>query len=208
MDNTPKNSRRLNILKINSHRMVNIRPSAVKRSDPRIKYGAGYSSFADKKLFFQYRKRIVQWVIHLAPSIVAAIHPSRVWEFTLEDYRRLPEGTLGRDIADFLDARQLDFLPHGEQHDVRHILLGYDMTTYDELRMQAFMVGNNWKWHITGWLMLLFGAFCLPEWWTQLRLDFARGRQARDISKIQWRKLIKMPTQSLRYYFDIPSISS
>ncbi len=197
MDNTSKNSGELSALKVESFVMENTKPSTIHRPPFTVK----------SSMFFQYRKRIVQWVIHLAPSIVAAIYPPRVWEFTLEDYRRLPEGTLGRDIADFLDARQLDFLPHGEQHDVRHILLGYDMTTYDELRMQAFMVGNNWKWHIVGWLMLTFGAICMPEWWTQLQMDFARGQQARNISNIQWVKLIKMPTQSLRYYFEIPTLN-
>lgn len=155
-------------------------------------------------MLFHYRKQIVQWVIDLAPSIVAAIYPPRVWEFTLEDYRLLPKGTLGRDIADFLDERALGFLAHGEQHDVRHILLGYDMTTFDELRMQAFMVGNNLRWHLVGWLILLFGGCLLPEWWTQLRQDFKRGQQAKDISKIQWLKLLRLPTSSLQSYFKIP----
>ena len=122
--------------------------------------------------FYQVRKQFVRSVIEIAPAIVKWLHRPKNWPYTLEDYRQFPKGTLANDIARFLDKRGFDFLPNGAYHDVRHVLLEYGTTPIDELRMQVFMVGNDFRWTITGWALVILGCVMLPELWPILKQDF------------------------------------
>lgn len=95
--------------------------------------------------------------------------------------RTLDEGTLGREIARCLDDHQLTLVPKYESHDLKHVLLGYEMTPEDEIRMQAFMIGNG-NYSIPSFAILGFGAVLLPEMWSTFAKDFRRGRRMQPIS--------------------------
>ncbi|HYE55154.1 MAG TPA: hypothetical protein VD996_09935 [Chitinophagaceae bacterium] len=55
----------------------------------------------------------------------------------------MPEGTLGKDIADCLQKHRLRLVPKFESHDLKHVVLNFQMTPADEIRMQAFMMGKS-----------------------------------------------------------------
>ena len=58
----------------------------------------------------------------------------------------LSEGTIGKEIANCLKQHDLNLVPYFESHDLKHVLLNYKMTALDEIRLQAFMLGNgNWS---------------------------------------------------------------
>ncbi|MEL7006633.1 MAG: hypothetical protein AAFN93_28495, partial [Bacteroidota bacterium] len=67
----------------------------------------------------------------------------KAYDEQLEQLRQLEKGTLGREIADCLDKHNLRLVPHYESHDLKHSLLDYKMTPTDEIRLQAFMIGNG-----------------------------------------------------------------
>ncbi|QNH63145.1 hypothetical protein [Hymenobacter sediminicola] len=92
----------------------------------------------------------------------------------LTQLQALPPGTLGRGVADILARYNLQLIPHYENHDLKHVLLGYDMTPEDELKLKAFMLGNG-DYSITciGFLAL---ALLTPELWPELTEHFRRGR--------------------------------
>lgn len=54
----------------------------------------------------------------------------------------LPPGTLGRGVADLLACHDLQLTQHYEDHNLKHALLGYDMTSEGELKLKAFTLGN------------------------------------------------------------------
>lgn len=87
----------------------------------------------------------------------------------------LPPGTLGRGVADLLTCHGLQLIPHYEDHDLKHVLLGYDMTPEDELKLKAFTLGNG-DWSLTCVGFLLF-AVLTPEGWPGLLLHYRRGRR-------------------------------
>ncbi|WP_341902561.1 hypothetical protein [Fluviicola taffensis] len=94
--------------------------------------------------------------------------------------RKLPEGTLGYDIAKCLDQNQLTLVPKYESHDMKHVLLGYEMTPLDEIRMQAFMLGNG-NYSFPCFAILAFGIILLPDKWTSFYKDFKKGRTSEKI---------------------------
>ena len=99
----------------------------------------------------------------------------------VEQLKTMPEGTLGKDIANCLENNDLKPVPGFESHDLKHVLLGFRMTPEDEIRMQAFMLGNG-NYSLPCIAILLYGALWLPDCWTLLWSDFQRGRRALPVS--------------------------
>ncbi|WP_426059689.1 hypothetical protein [Hymenobacter sp. B1770] len=87
----------------------------------------------------------------------------------------LPVGTLGRAVAEGLHRHGFQLIPNYENHDLKHALLGYGMTAEEELKMQAFMLGNGNR-SPTCFGALLFGVL-MPELWADFRAHYRQGRQ-------------------------------
>ncbi|AOW20731.1 hypothetical protein LPB138_08590 [Urechidicola croceus] len=100
----------------------------------------------------------------------------------VSELRKFKNGTLGKEIADCLDNHNLTLVPKYESHDLKHVLLDYKMTAEDEIRMQAFMVGNG-NHSIPSFAILLFGAILLPDLWQIFYSDFKKGKNSTPISK-------------------------
>lgn len=98
--------------------------------------------------------------------------------------RTLEEETLGKEIANCLDRYELNLVPKFESHDLKHVLLGYKMTPEDEIRMQAFMIGNG-NYSIPSFSILIFGAILLPDLWKVFYNDFKKGKNTIAISNWQ-----------------------
>lgn len=81
-------------------------------------------------------------ILRLAQTINPQIHSGREFTINLEQLRQLPEGTLGREVAHFLDDNGFQPLNSGDwiqrTHDVWHVVAGLSPTENDELILQAF----------------------------------------------------------------------
>ena len=93
-------------------------------------------------------------------------------------------------------------MPKYESHDLKHVLLNYKMTVEDEIRMQAFMVGNG-NYSIPSFAILIFGTMLLPELCPTFYSDFQKGKKAIGISewtieKYATRNLTELRTQLLK----------
>lgn len=102
-------------------------------------------------------------------------------ENKVEELRKLPIGTIGREIANCLDEKKLNLIPNFESHDLKHILLDFEMTPIDEIRMQAFMLGNGNN-TFPCVAILTFGTLLLPKYWRVLHKDYKRGKNTKPIS--------------------------
>lgn len=120
--------------------------------------------------------------------------------------RNLEKGTLGKEIANCLDNHNLTLVPKYESHDLKHVLLDYKMTAEDEIRMQAFMVGNG-NYSIPSFTILTFGAILLPDLWKTLYADFKKGKETIEISewtieKYATRNLAELKSELLKPKFE------
>ena len=131
--------------------------------------------------------------------------------------RTLEEETLGKEIANCLDSYNLNLVPKFESHDLKHVLLAYKMTPEDEIRMQAFMIGNG-NYSIPSFSIMIFGAILLPDLWKVFYNDFKKGKNTIAVSnwKIEeyatrnlneLRKELIKPRVIVRSIFDIHKIT-
>ncbi len=128
--------------------------------------------------------KISEWIIRisfkLSVWLIERFHNMEVYDKQLEQLRQLEPGTLGREIANCLDNHNLRLVPHYESHDLKHSLLGFKMTPIDEIRMQAFMIGNG-NISIPSIAIFVFGFLLLPGKLVQFSKDFHKGLNSKSI---------------------------
>lgn len=82
------------------------------------------------------------FILKMAQTINPQIYPGRELHINLEELRLLPEGTLGREVAIFLDKNGFEPLNSGDwiqrTHDVWHVITGLSPSKNDEFILQAF----------------------------------------------------------------------
>ncbi|MGV3610354.1 MAG: hypothetical protein ACO1N0_05370 [Fluviicola sp.] len=125
-------------------------------------------------------RKIIKKSFNLSVWTIQQFYDMSVYEEKMSQLRNLPEGTVGFDIAKCLDENELTLVPKYESHDMKHVLLGYEMTPVDEIRMQAFMLGNG-NYSFPCFAILTFGMLLLPDEWKTLYQDFKKGRVSKKI---------------------------
>jgi len=143
------------------------------------------------------RLRALARMIGASVPLLNLFRTPRPWPYSLEELKGFPPQSLGAEIATFLGVRGFDFLPQYETHDAIHTLLGYGTSTTGELRLQAFMWGNQSA-SFAGRVLLLLGLTMLPELWPQLKADYQRGRQAKHLASWEMSSLLREDIEGLR----------
>src|SRR5688572_30678993 len=115
-------------------------------------------------IFQRIARVIIKQSFHLSVWTIGQFHDVALYEKKTRQLKALPDGTLGNDIARCLEKNGLRLVPKYESHDLKHVLLDFEMTPVDEIRMQAFMLGNG-NYSIPSFAIFIFGAFFLPDLW-------------------------------------------
>lgn len=97
----------------------------------------------------------------------------------LNQLRTLKNGTVGKEIANLLDNLGYRLIPKFENHDLKHVILEYEMTMKDEIRMQAYLVGNG-NFTLPCLIFLSLGLF-YPSIWLDLPREFKNGKASKSI---------------------------
>lgn len=126
-------------------------------------------------------RNIIRKSFHLSVWTIEQFYDIALYEEKTRALYMLPEGSLGKEIANCLIRHQLRLVPGYESHDLKHVLLGFEMTPVHEIRLQAFMLGNGNR-TIPSLLIFLFGALLLPDMWRTFYQDFQNGAKAKPIS--------------------------
>ncbi|KAA2242640.1 hypothetical protein F0L74_08895 [Chitinophaga agrisoli] len=148
-------------------------------------------------IFQSIARRIIRHSFHLSVWTIEQFYDIAVYEEKTRQLAELPEGTLGKDIANCLQRNGLRIVPGFESHDLKHVLLDYKMTPVDEIRLQAFMLGNG-NHTLASFAIFIFGALFLPELWRTFYQDFRDGRHARPISTWSIEDFAHCQTAALR----------
>ncbi len=144
------------------------------------------------------RSGLLVWLTHkMALPILKLIRKPERFPYAVEDLQAFPDGTLGKDLVNFLHNKELQLLPYYARHDIKHILLGYDTTDEGEGCLQCFMLGNG---HVS-FPVLATVIYCfvtMPEYWSKFKKAYQRGKTAPAISHWKWFDLLKQPTLQLK----------
>ena len=130
----------------------------------------------------------------------------------------LPEGSVGREVARFLDAwaiapfappasaprSELEWIARwiADTHDCFHVALGFGGDPLGEIELQAFMWAR-WR-QPTALIVMFFGVFmsCRKSSpltvWRRLRAAYRLGRAARPLDDLPWLELLEAPLASIR----------
>lgn len=132
-------------------------------------------------LFQKLSRGLIKLSFDFSVSTIERFSKMQKYQEQVDELRQLENGTLGREIANCLDEHNLTLVPKYESHDLKHVLLGFKMTPEDEIRMQAFMIGNG-NYSIPAFAIFFFGAILLPDVWSKFYADFKKGRKTIAIS--------------------------
>ncbi len=126
-------------------------------------------------------RQIIKKSFNFSVWIIEQFYDMNYYTGKVEKLRQYPIGTLGYDIAKCLEDNKLSLVPKYETHDLKHVLLDFKMTPVDEIRMQAFMLGNG-NYTLPCFAILAFGSILLPDKWTTFYKDFKKGQKSQPIS--------------------------
>jgi ubiquinone biosynthesis protein Coq4 len=133
----------------------------------------------------------------LNPMYKLMMPRNKSWQLTKADLRQFPDGSLGKNLAEFLDKNQFDILPFLETHDVYHVLLGYKPTIVDEARLYFWLLGNG-KRSLEVFSTVMSGFIFLPDYWSVLIQDYRTGKTCRNISNWDFQGLMTKDLELLR----------
>jgi hypothetical protein len=111
--------------------------------------------------------------------VLERIYGATTLDSKLAEMRALESGTVGREIAEMLDEKGYRLIPKFENHDLKHIVLDYEMTMRDEIRMQAYLVGNGNR-TVPCLIFLSLGLF-YPSIWGELGAEYRLGKKTNPI---------------------------
>ena len=128
-------------------------------------------------MFFRaLRERFVTHLIGDYVPVLNLVRRPKPWP-TLGALRDYPNGTLGREVAAYLDARHLPFKVRYENHDAIHCITDYETNIRGEMELQAFMWANDSS-SPAGRILFVVGGMLLPDQWGAMREAYARGKEA------------------------------
>jgi hypothetical protein len=142
------------------------------------------------------RERFVTHLIGDYVPVLNLVRDPLRWP-TLDELRRYPAGSLGREVAAYLDARGLPFKVRYENHDAIHCILGYETNIRGEMELQAFMWANDSS-SPAGRVLFVVGGLLLPEQWGAMKEAFARGLRARPMEERILPLRLREPLGSVR----------
>ncbi len=157
------------------------------------------------KSIIKLRSALLVYLTHqMALPVLRIIRKAEIFPYSKAELLNFRAKTLGKDLIDFLNERDLDLLPYYARHDIKHILLGYDTTDEGEVCLQCFMLGNG---HISFPVAatVLYGFITMPEYWKKFRIAYRRGKQSIPIKDWKWFSILEETTESLTYKINYDS---
>lgn len=151
-----------------------------------------------KKTFISIRSAILVLLTHkIALPLIKIIRRPTIFNYSKEQLMLLPQGSLGNDLFQFLQKRNLPLLKHYARHDLKHVLLNYDTTDEGEACLQTFMLGNG-RVSFPVLATVLYGFITMPEHWKKMRLAYKQGRSCNPFHNWKWNELLPEQTSDLR----------
>ena len=94
----------------------------------------------------------------------------------------MSEESLGFKLHTYLLKTNLTYKPNLIRHDLKHILLNYEMKMPDELKIHAFLIGNK-SYNLMGIFYLFICIVIVPEIIPVLIKEYKRGQKVTCFKK-------------------------
>jgi hypothetical protein len=133
-----------------------------------------------------HRKQITESIIELM-KIWLVIKPLQFLfsNKTTQSYNKFKsssEDSVGKDLYYLLEKNNLKLIPFYENHDLKHLILGYGMSSKEELRMQVYLLGNGNR--SVSCVLFVLSGLLLPSSWKLFYQDYIKGKNAPSIIEL------------------------
>jgi len=150
----------------------------------------------EKHVTLKFREHLVEFLkIYLAIKPLQFFYKNKS-ENTLNQLKALPKGTIGSDLYKMLNNNGLKVIPKFENHDLKHIILDYGMTSIEEIKMQAYLFGNGNK--TMSCILFLTSGLIFPEHWNSFYKEYKKGKQAPYIHDLSFKETIIKQTEIVK----------
>jgi len=119
------------------------------------------------------------------------------WGESRESLERFNEGTLGKELSIFLYENSINIQPKMENHDVFHVILGYNTTLPEEAALHFFLIGNNKKSRYA-MIAALVGFAIFPEYISLYRSAYLRGKNTCHFTSWEFKDLLFVDLEEFR----------
>jgi len=148
-----------------------------------------------------FRSKLLEFLTHkIALPLIGKLRNKPKFNFSMEQLLKFKDGTLGKDLALYLNKMNFKLLPNYEQHDCKHIILQYEMDEEGEARMQFYFLGNrHYSIPVLSTCFICF--FLMPEYWKQFYCDYQLGKSGKPFDDIDYNRLVFLKTSELRKHY-------
>lgn len=143
------------------------------------------------------RWKLIEWLTIQATNLSNILLSSRNWEYSINDFNKMPKNSLGYGLYDYLNKTNLSFKSNLIRHDIKHILLNYEMKMPDELKIHAFLIGNK-SYNIMGIIYLVICICIVPEIIPTLIKEYKRGKKAICLKNINLQHYVMIDVDLVR----------
>lgn len=113
---------------------------------------------------------------------------------SIESLLEMDSRSLGYALGCHMKHYRLQFIKGFEEHDMKHLVLGYDVTVPGEIRLSAFEFGAGNRSFMTMGVFFL-GIPLAVDLWPQLIKDYRHGKKHKSFRNIPFKKCLSHPFQ-------------
>jgi ubiquinone biosynthesis protein Coq4 len=126
-----------------------------------------------------FRQHFLSYMVDKTSGIYTKLFKknSLRWNLSKLDLKHYEPNTLGYQLYQFLEEKNIDLMPKHESHDLFHVITGYDISGIEECRLQFFLLGNG-KCSIYLLLSLAMAIILFPEKIIDFKKHIQRGQRA------------------------------
>lgn len=156
-----------------------------------------------KRFIIKLRSNILVLLTHtIALPILKIVRKKKKFPYSMEQLSALPFETVGNELWQLLNAENLRLLPYYERHDIKHVVLDYPFTDEGEVSLQFFMLANG-RVSFPVLATVLYGLMTMPEYYSSFRRAYQRGKEANDLSSIDWFTIMQQPLVEVRHQYSL-----
>lgn len=152
-----------------------------------------------KRNHLKIRERLIIQLFEHSKNVYRQVFKrnKKAWNTSINELSKFENGTLGKDLANFLNKNNFALEPKLEKHEIYHILTGYPTTVVGEICLSLFNVANGKRSIYTGGVAFL-GAFLLLEEYQTFKTAYQKGKKARAYVKWEFEHLLNENTNNLK----------
>ena len=148
--------------------------------------------FEFQSTLFILRELVVGASFDLTSRIYVLFKRNKAWGITRGELLEFPEESLGFHLGCFLLKHNFEPQPHCENHDIFHVLTGYETDTAQEIALQFFLYGNGKRSPFLH-LALFAGIILYPDHYALFREAYHRGSIAGRLFDLDYKPILIKP---------------